>query len=151
LSIPDALEKNQYDITIPMLVDEHGDVISNEVVHNYPDVPYLSRRRREATIHDVPSKQSNRQFEQNKQLNKEQRIFYQLTAFGSEFRFNLSRNTDLLGPSLRVEYWNKDGVERVVDSSMNDCYLLGHIVGQEQTSSVAISNCHGLVGYFTVT
>jgi len=77
-------------------------------------------------------------------------LLYLLRAYGREFRFNMTRNDLLTSPSLVVEYWSRDGAVRrlaEVTSRSRQCHYVGHIDGEEQTSSVAFSNCHGLVGF----
>ena len=81
----------------------------------------------------------------NDQNNDE--LFYRLTAYGRDFHFNLTRNDRLTSPSLVVEYWSRDGtVRRLAEVTSRRCHYVGHIASEETTSSVAFSNCFGLVG-----
>ena len=74
-------------------------------------------------------------------------LFYRLAAYGRDFHFNLTRNDRLTAPSLVVEHWSRDGaVRRLAEVTSRRCHYVGHIAGEEKTSSVAFSNCFGLVG-----
>jgi len=76
------------------------------------------------------------------------KLFYQLKAYGRDFRFNLTRNDRLTSPSLVVEYWSQGGTVRsLAEVTSPRCHYVGHIASEEMTSSVAFSNCFGLVGY----
>ena len=89
-------------------------------------------------------------------------VYYRLSAFGLDFRFNLSRSEHLLAPTLTVEYWNRNGPVRR-HSYRRDCFYVGHVIvtpsatksttsssksatsRDDESSRVAVSNCNGLV------
>jgi len=74
-------------------------------------------------------------------------LFYALTAYGRRFHFHLTRNDRLTSPSLVVEYWSRDGaVRRRPEMTSRRCHYVGHVTSEESTSTVAFSNCFGLVG-----
>ena len=74
-------------------------------------------------------------------------LFYRLRAYGRDFHFNLTRNDHLTSPSLIVEYWSRDPkVRRLAEVTSRRCHYVGHIASEDTTSSVAFSNCFGLVG-----
>ncbi|ELU06437.1 hypothetical protein CAPTEDRAFT_141382, partial [Capitella teleta] len=135
-TFPDDLfnRLDQYELTIPHLVDEAGDLISNDVTHSSPHF----RRRRSveyAENGDVihPSDDS---------------VFYELRAFGVDFHFNLSLNHHLISPSYHVE--GLDVGQAALPETAKNCHYIGHLGrGQQVQSRVAISNCHGLHGVFT--
>jgi len=71
-------------------------------------------------------------------------LFYRLMAHGRVFHFTLTRHDLLTSPSLRVEYWSRDG--RAAEVTSSRCHYVGHVRdGDQTTSSVAFSNCFGLV------
>ncbi|KAI0211143.1 hypothetical protein LSAT2_004040 [Lamellibrachia satsuma] len=78
------------------------------------------------------------------EISSHERIFYKLSAYGIDFHLNLTRNNRLVSPSFVVQYWNKGGVASQ-HSDVEHCHYEGHIVNRERRSSVAISNCRGLV------
>jgi len=79
-------------------------------------------------------------------LDRDGATFYRLTAYGRLFHFNLTRSRLLTSPSLVVEYWSRDGaVRRPAEVTSRRCHYVGHVAGDETASSVAFSNCFGLV------
>ena len=73
-------------------------------------------------------------------------LFYRLTAYGRIFHFNLTRNDFLASPSLVVEEWSRDGaVKRMAEMPSPRCHYVGYVADEESSSSVAFSNCFGLV------
>jgi len=74
-------------------------------------------------------------------------LYYRLAAYGRDFHFNLSRNEHLTSVLPLVEYWSRDGaVRRLAEVTSRRCHYVGHVAGEEITSSAAFSNCFGLVG-----
>ena len=77
-------------------------------------------------------------------------VFYKLRAYGREFHFNLSLNTQLLSKDFAVEIWGDEEAElgrgRLATGSdeLLGCHYTGFTLNQG-TSDAAISNCNGLV------
>jgi len=129
-----------YEISIPSLVDRVGDFISYDVTHRRFLMRRRHRRKRSGTAAEAGSKGGT---------DEDPWLFYRVSAFGREFRLNVSRNRALLAPSFVVEVWNEKGEveERRRGGLRTDCLYTGHIVDEEATSRVALSNCDGLVSY----
>ena len=124
---------HHYDITVPQLVNQEGDFLSYDVTHKY----HIRRKR---SIFPSPWQPSD-------EIDKDDSqpwIFYKLSAFGKDFHFNLTLNRGLVTPSFVVEYRNSTGVERQHRYAKN-CHYYGNLRSHGDSSSVAISNCNGLV------
>ena len=110
----------QYQLTVPVRVDENGEFLSYTVKHHRP-----ARQRRGLDPSDS-------------------RLFYQLSAYGRHFHLNLTPNSHLVSKHFTVEYWGKDGPERRHDF-VDNCHYVGFLQDQYSTTKVALSNCKGLV------
>lgn len=76
-------------------------------------------------------------------------LFYNVTVFGQELHLRLRPNRRLVAPSATMEWWEESGQkhrQRIEDAG---CFYRGEVSDMENTS-VAISNCDGLVGVVMV-
>lgn len=78
-----------------------------------------------------------------------QEIFYNVTVFGQELHLKLHPNTRLFTPTATLE-WEESGNVQSEPIRASDCFYTGTVLGLED-SSVAISNCDGLVGVLFFT
>ena len=127
---PDDLfnQVEQYEITIPRLVDENGEFLSHDVTHTSAHM----RRRRSVEYSKDGDDVSHP---------SDEPVFYELKAFGFDFHFNLSLNRDLISPFYSVEGLPGSDLE-----GLKDCHYVGHLGrGAQVQSRVAVSNCFGLV------
>jgi hypothetical protein len=70
-------------------------------------------------------------------------IYFKLNAFGNNLHLKLQRNRRLLAPDFHVEVLGQGG--RIIKRhTLENCHWTGK-VGTKSLSSVAVSNCHGLV------
>jgi len=70
-------------------------------------------------------------------------IYYNLKAFGSNLHLKLERNRRLLAPDFHVEVLGHDG-QILKRHTLENCHWTG-TVGSSSRSTVAVSNCNGLV------
>ncbi|XP_041108240.1 A disintegrin and metalloproteinase with thrombospondin motifs 6-like [Polyodon spathula] len=118
-----------YQLTVPVRVDQNGDLMSYTVKHSR----HLRRRRSVDPIDQDLA---------------ESRLFYKLSAYGRHFHLNLTLNTHLVSKHFIVEYWARDGPEWRHDF-MDNCHYIGYLQDQQSTTAVALSNCNGLHGVIT--
>ena len=125
---------HHYEIVQPTRVDYAGNRLVDQLSHSHG----LSRRhRRSAQDYTNSTLKGN-------DTSSSERIFYKLSAYGINFHLNLTRNDRLVSPSFVVQYWNKGGVVSH-HSKVDHCHYEGHLVNSKGKSSVALSNCRGLV------
>nr|XP_051709662.1 A disintegrin and metalloproteinase with thrombospondin motifs 6 isoform X8 [Oryctolagus cuniculus] len=116
----------QYQLTIPIRVDQNGAFLSFTVKNDKH-----SRRRRSMDPID-PQKAVSK-------------LFFKLSAYGKHFHLNLTLNTDFVSKHFTVEYWGKDGPQWKHDF-LDNCHYTGYLQDQRSTTKVALSNCVGLHG-----
>lgn len=71
-------------------------------------------------------------------------LFYNVTVFGQELHLRLHPNTRLVAPDATME-WEESGSRHYEPIRDSGCFYTGTVSNMENTS-VAISNCDGLVG-----
>ena len=108
----------EYDVTSPFQADESGNFLSYKL-HEH------ARRKRDAS-HDEPNL-----------------WYYQVQAFGVSLHLNLTKNNNLLAPSLVVEKINKNGSKEYSEPP-HSAFYAGHVTS-DPNSVVAIGNHDGLV------
>lgn len=72
------------------------------------------------------------------------RLFYNLTVFGRDLHLRLRPNARLVAPGATVEWQGETGDTRV-EPLLGTCLYVGDVAGLAKASSVALSNCDGLV------
>lgn len=80
---------------------------------------------------------------------KEAELFYNVTLFGQELHLRLHPNSRLIAPTATVEWWEESGHKHSQLIGHTDCFYTGAVSNMKDTS-VAISNCDGLVGHLIV-
>lgn len=116
LSVP------EYNVVHPVQVDEVGAFVSHELSH-----PRIRLRRSSDKEDEVDSEE----------------VHYKLSAFGNNLHLHLKRNRRLLTPSFKVEVIGKNG-KIMKRHAMENCHYVGRLKAKSR-STVAISNCNGLV------
>uniref|UniRef100_A0A8C5X4T6 Peptidase M12B propeptide domain-containing protein n=1 Tax=Malurus cyaneus samueli TaxID=2593467 RepID=A0A8C5X4T6_9PASS len=112
---------DHYEIAFPIQVDQNGDFLTFDVRRQ------LKRRPRRSLPYE-----------------KEQQVFYKVSAHRTQFLLNLTLHSKLLAEHFTVEYWKRDGMDWQHDFH-EDCHYAGHLQDRYLSSKVAISNCNGLV------
>ncbi|XP_077571703.1 A disintegrin and metalloproteinase with thrombospondin motifs 3 [Stigmatopora nigra] len=127
----------EFGLVTPFSTDAHGHFLSHLL-----SATHKQRVRREA----LPATSA-----------QDQRLFFNITAFGREFHLRLRLNHRLVAPGATVEWHNDvesaeglplavadNGTGRI-DSLKTDCAFVGDIT-DVPGASVAINNCDGLAG-----
>lgn len=78
-------------------------------------------------------------------MNAEVELYYNVTLFGHELHLRLQPNSRLVAPAATMEWWEESGQKHSQPIRDTDCFYTGQVSNMEDTS-VAISNCDGLVG-----
>lgn len=78
-------------------------------------------------------------------MNAEVELYYNVTLFGHELHLWLRPNSRLVAPAATMEWWEESGQKHSQPIRDTDCFYTGQVSNMEDTS-VAISNCDGLVG-----
>uniref|UniRef100_UPI00358F2B09 A disintegrin and metalloproteinase with thrombospondin motifs 6-like n=1 Tax=Myxine glutinosa TaxID=7769 RepID=UPI00358F2B09 len=120
---------SDYETTVPIRTDQHGRPLN---IESQPQRFPRSRRSPLSTDH-----------------HREMQVYYRLSAYGRDFRLNLTLNTALVGPAFTAEYWTSQGLLWQHDL-VSDCHYAGHLGTQQTTTSVALSSCNGLHGVIVV-
>lgn len=113
----------QYEIAIPVRVGPHGETLSEE------ETSHGTVRHRRST---------------ETQSASEPQLYYQLSTSSTDLLLNLTLQGGLLSRQFRVEYW-KRGRLAWSHPYLPSCHYVGHLQHQPHSSSVALSNCNGLV------
>lgn len=71
-------------------------------------------------------------------------LFYNVTIFGRDLHLRLRPNARLVAPGATVEWQGESGATRV-EPLLGTCLYVGDVAGLTEASSVALSNCDGLV------
>lgn len=79
---------------------------------------------------------------------EEAELFYNVTVFGHELHLRLHANAHLVAPRATMEWWEESGDKSSLPIEDTRCFYTGEVSNVEDTS-VAISNCDGLVGVTT--
>lgn len=77
------------------------------------------------------------------------RLFYNLTVFGRDLHLRLRPNARLVAPGATVEWQGETGDIRV-EPLLGTCLYVGDVADLPKASSVALSNCDGLVSMSTL-
>lgn len=68
-----------------------------------------------------------------------------MSMFGRELHLRLQPNAHLVAPRASMEWWDESGHKSSQPIEDTRCFYTGQVSNLEDTS-VAISNCDGLVG-----
>lgn len=79
---------------------------------------------------------------------EEAELFYNVSVFGRELQLRLRPNAHLVAPTASMEWWEESGHRSSQPIEDTRCFYTGRVSNLEDTS-VAISNCDGLVGVAT--
>ncbi|ELW66882.1 A disintegrin and metalloproteinase with thrombospondin motifs 2 [Tupaia chinensis] len=118
-------------LAVPVRTDAQGRLVSH-VVSAATGAGVLARARRAAPVwtSGFPGDSED----------SGDRLFYNVTVFGRDLHLRLRPNARLVAPGATVE-WQGTRVEPLLGT----CLYVGEVAGLAEASSVALSNCDGLV------
>lgn len=93
------------------------------------------------SLHETLSDQSRRR----SYMDREAGLYYNISLFGRDLHLQLRRNSRLVAPTATVEWWEESEDRHSQPIGDTDCFYTGQVSNMEDTS-VAISNCDGMVG-----
>lgn len=131
---------SHYELVIPTLVNRKGEFLSYKL--EAPDeeeerAPQTTHRKKRYVYHRTGSAD----FQPHSVW--QDRVFYKLSAYGHDFKFNLTLNRKLVSRNFVVEYWDSNGVKKR-HYNMHRCHFIGYS-SEPYKSETALSSCHGLV------
>ncbi len=135
---------SHYELIRPYRSTQDGGFLSNDLSTAkeeerafYHEVKRRSLRRKNAQSRDARSANDDA---------TDKPIFhhFRVDAFGAHMMLSVTRNRYLVSPQMRVERYKGDGSKFVFRPNIL-CFYTGKVKGAV-SSSVAVSNCDGLVG-----
>lgn len=150
---------SEFSVVHPVRTNSEGRLLSTSVTDSLkrhedartrPGTPVRNRRQAEA---EAPSKHSpptdtppiGQGGPGGAVPAEEAELFYNVTVFGHELHLRLHPNTHLVAPRATMEWWEESGRKSSQPIEDTHCFYTGEVSNVEDTS-VAISNCDGLVG-----
>lgn len=128
----------EYGLVRPVSVDADGGFLSHAIsASRLSGQGSHRRRRRQANQHGETD-------EEQDHLRHKETLFYNVTVFGQEFHLRLRLNSRLVAPGAKVEWLEDDNQTHSEPLLPSDCLYVGYVTNVQDTS-VAISNCDGLV------
>lgn len=133
----------EYGLVKPVSVDGDGRFLSHAVSASRLSGQWSHRRRRRQANPHGETNESETDSEQD-HLKNEETLFYNVTVFGQDLHLRLRLNSRLVAPGAKVEWLEDDNQTHSEPLFPSDCLYVGHVTNMQNTS-VAISNCDGLV------
>ncbi|EPY87657.1 hypothetical protein CB1_000228018 [Camelus ferus] len=126
-------------LAVPVRTDAQGRLVSHVV--SAATAQAGVRTRRAATV-QTPG------FPGGSEEDPGGRLFYNVTVFGRDLHLRLPLrlrpNARLVAPGATVEWQGESGATRV-EPLLGTCLYVGDVAGLAEASSVALSNCDGLL------
>lgn len=122
-------------LAVPVRTDAQGRLVSHVVSAASAQAGVRARR---ATSDQTPSLPGGNEEDPGG------RLFYNVTVFGRDLHLRLRPNARLVAPGATVEWQSESGATRV-EPLLGTCLYVGDVAGLAEASSVALSNCDGLV------
>lgn len=91
-------------------------------------------------------KESRRRGERGDSWARTETLYYNVTVFGRELHLRLRLNSRLVAPGATIEWHQESGQKLSEPLGGYNCFYTGEVINVEDTS-VAISNCDGLVSF----
>lgn len=135
----------EYGLVKPVSVDADGRFLSHAVSASRLSGQWSHRRRRRQANQHGETSDSETNSEEDHLRHKET-LFYNVTVFGQELHLHLKLNSRLVAPGAKVEWLEDDNQTHSEPLLPSDCLYVGHVTNMQDTS-VAISNCDGLVSF----
>lgn len=159
-SLSDALDQilSEYAIVHPVKTDANGRVLptSASTHHHHhtgqdTPTPRSKSRSKRGTLADSFHETLSDQSRGRSYMDREAGLYYNISLFGHDLHLQLRPNSRLVAPTATVEWWEESGDRHSQPIGDTDCFYTGQVSNMEDTS-VAISNCDGMVGaIFCVT
>lgn len=133
---------SDFGIVRPIRTDSEGRFLSAAVATHH----LLRSKRHTHQAEDTPTEvaPTNHSGVGGDYTFEEAELFYNVTVFGRELQLRLRPNSRLVAPTATME-WEEGGYLHSQPIADTRCFYTGHVSNMEDTS-VAISNCDGLVG-----
>ncbi|CDQ88576.1 unnamed protein product [Oncorhynchus mykiss] len=135
----------EYGVVKPVNTDSVGRFLSGAVSAPQLDSQHQQAHRRWKREAVAASDPSHGDLEEGEGTARHREtLFYNVTVFGQELHLRLHLNSRLVVPGAKVE-WHEEGSEPTYEPLRDsDCFYVGEVTNVRDTS-VAISNCDGLV------
>lgn len=122
-------------LAVPVRTDAQGRLVSHVVSAAVAQEGVRTRRAVPVQTPDFPG---------DSEGDPGGRLFYNVTVFGRDLHLRLRPNARLVAPGATVEWQGESGATRV-EPLLGTCFYVGDVAGLTEASSVALSNCDGLV------
>lgn len=122
-------------LAVPVRTDSQGRLVSHVVSSETAGAGVRARRAAPVQTSGLPGGEVQ---------DPGGRLFYNLTVFGRDLHLRLRPNARLVAPGATVEWQGETGDTRV-EPLLGTCLYVGDVAGLAKASSVALSNCDGLV------
>lgn len=124
-------------LAVPVRTDAQGRLVSHVVSAAAAVAGAGARARRAAPVQTSG-------FPGGSEEDSGGRLYYNVTVFGRDLHLRLRPNGRLVAPGATVEWQGETGATRV-EPLLGTCLYVGDVAGVAKASSVALSNCDGLV------
>lgn len=121
-------------LAVPVRTDARGRMVSHVVSVTTAQAEVRARRAAPVQSSGFPGGSED----------PDRRLFYNVTVFGRDLHLRLKPNPRLVAPGATVEWQGEAGATRV-EPLLGTCLYTGYVAGLTKGSSVALSNCDGLV------
>lgn len=122
-------------LAVPVRTDAQGRLVSHVVSAATAQAGVRARRAAPVQTPGFPG---------GSEEDPDGRLFYNVTVFGRDLHLRLRPNARLVAPGATVEWQDEYGATRV-EPLLGTCLYVGDVAGLTEDSSVALSNCDGLV------
>lgn len=122
-------------LAVPVRTDAQGRLVSHVVSAASAQAGVRARRAAPVQTPSLPG---------DNEEDPGGRLFYNVTVFGRDLHLRLRPNARLVAPGATVEWQSESGATRV-EPLLGTCLYVGDVAGLAEASSVALSNCDGLV------
>lgn len=122
-------------LAVPVRTDAQGRLVSHVVSVTTAQTGVRARRAAPVQTQGFPG---------GSEEDPDHHLFYNVTVFGRDLHLRLQPNARLVAPGATVEWQGESGATRV-EPLLGTCLYIGDVAGLTEASSVALSNCDGLV------
>lgn len=151
VSLSDSLNQilSEYDIVHPVETDANGHVLPTSASSHHQHMGQKSStsrsRGKRGTLADSLRETLSDQSRGRSYMDIKAGLYYNVSLFGHDLHLRLHPNSRLIAPTATMEWWEESGDRHSQPIGDTGCFYTGQVSNMEDTS-VAISNCDGLVG-----